>query len=289
MKSIFGANKYSRSTPFRIFRQMFSSALLCSLMLYSPCAQAAWISMVGGNTIDGSQLAVNNFGRAGTIGGFASGYYFYTFTRSGGFTTSNLTFSEGSLAWGQNSNRYIDNSQHGVGLSGIIPYGTECGLTESINIKFYSASSQQLVLSNIFIIRNPLQPIPVSNFRIAGSTAVSPVVIPRWEASSKSFLSNNIRLTYLGSGTVWKYRILIKQATSTGMPTGGFKFEQNWVMAAVPSVITLNNTLIGQTTGTPPTTWTYFLVTLETLGGPCTGGSGIHTALVLLRREVEPK
>src|SRR5215212_3619519 len=102
MKRIFRANECSRSSSFGILR-LFSSILFTSLMLHSPCAQAAWISMVGGNNIDGSQLAVNNFGRSGTRGGFASWFYYYTFTSSGGFATSNLAFSEGGTYWSQNS------------------------------------------------------------------------------------------------------------------------------------------------------------------------------------------
>lgn len=259
----------------------FKSSLLCGLILCTFSVQAAWLSMVGGNTIDGSQLAVNNFGKVGTMGGFAHGIYRYTLTRSGQFTTTNLLFSVNSIAWSPNSNINVSNSVQNIGLSGIISYGVDCGFTENITMKIYNISGQE-VLFNTFIIRNPLQLIPISNFKIFGSTASTPSIIKGCNSSSTNIIANAIKIYYTGTGTVQKYQVSIKQATSNGSYViGGFQFIQNWVTAAVPSTIALN-TMTGQTTGTPPTTWTYFLVTLETVSGPCSGGSGTHTALILL-------
>lgn len=86
-----------------------------------------------------------------------------------------------------------------------------------------------------------------------------------------------------------RYRILIKQATVNGaIVPNGFQFTQNWINGTPPAVITLKN-LAGQTAGSIPANWTYFLVTLEVYSG-CTGlANGTHTALVLLSPEMCPK
>lgn len=266
-----------------------SIALCIWLSLFVTTAKAAYISMVGGNTIDGSQLSVNNFGVAGTMGGFATGTYYYTWTRSGKFTTQNLTFSVNGTAWTPNANRTLSSAVLNVSLSGIIPYGVECGTSETITLKVYNRVTNQIVLTNTFTIRNPLRTPASPKFKVFGSTAASPTLIKGCGCSSKNILLNNLKLIYAGTGTVLQYRVVIKQATATGaIVPNGFQFTQNWVNGAPPATITLTN-LAGQTTGTVPATWTYFLVTLEAYSG-CTGlPNGSHTALVLLSQTICPK
>lgn len=257
-------------------------SLLFGLMLCSFSANAAWLSMVGGNTLDGSQLSVNTFGKAGTMGSFAAGSYYYTLTRTGSFTANNIVFSVNGVAWGSNNTKFISSTTQNISISGIIPSGTACGVTETIVMKIYNISSQ-LVLSNTFIVRNPAQPATISKFKIFDSDLAANILIKGCQCTSKNILSNNITIKYTGSGTVLKHQIRIQQVTSTGGPvTNGFMFTQNWVTAAVPASINLK-TLTGVTTGSAPTTWTYFLVTLETIGKPCSGSPGVHTALVLLQ------
>src|SRR5439155_16891620 len=133
-------------------------------------------------------------------------------------------------------------------VSGYIPYGVECGEYETIVLNIYN-SAAQLVFTKTLTIVNPLQPIPVSNFKIFGSAASSPTIINGCQCVSKSILSNNLKLKYTGTGTVWKYRISINEVTVSGMPVaGGNSYNPAWTLTPngpVPPTITINTILTG--------------------------------------------
>jgi hypothetical protein len=80
------------------------------------------------SSIYGGQSTINSFGVGGYNPGFATGYYYYTLTRSGSFTTNNLQFAVDNSYWQSGSSHImlIDNNSHYFSISGIIPYGTEC-------------------------------------------------------------------------------------------------------------------------------------------------------------------
>lgn len=245
------------------------------------------------NYINGNpQLNPNSFGVSGTGPGFAAGIYYYTLTRSGSFSTDNFKFKVDAALWlpgvltnnGTYSNgMFIESGGHTYSISGTIPHGSECGVYETIIIKIYASVTHQLVQTTTFKIGNALNPTPVSNFKILGSSAEMPSIINACQSLSKNILLNNLKLTYTGSGSVSKYRISIMECNSTGQGVaGGFNYIQGWVNGAVPLTINLNTSLTGSG-GTVPSYWAYYLVTLETFGGGlCNSGSTFHRALLHL-------
>lgn len=236
-------------------------------------------------------ISINSFGDGGYNPGFAAGGYYYTLTRSGSFTTSNLQFAFDWVTWvnGSSHVRWINNASHYISISGVIPYGTECSniLNETVVMKIYTANTYQLVQTTTFIIKNPLNPVPVSNFKIFGSATSSPAIIYGCGCPTPNILLLNLPLKYTGTGTVWKYRISIKEVNAAGTPiAGGFTFIQNWINAAVPLSTTINSALMGTgvTSGQVPAYWAYYLISLETAGVPCTSGTSMHAALIHLSR-----
>ena len=275
-------------------------SIIIIFFLLNTSSRATTIVMGSVNTIYGNegfltsiyapQTAINTFGVGGMNPGFATGYYYYTITRSGSFTTSNLQFGIDNTYWvfGQSHLMLINNATHYFSISGIIPSGTECGVNERIIMKIYAFTTSQLVQSTTFIIINPLNPIPVTNFKILGSAAIFPTIIYGCGLKSPNILSLNLPLKYTGTGVVWKYRITLREANSSGNPiTGGFTFIQSWINLPVPISIVLNTLLMGTgvVSGQVPSYWAYYLVSLETQGLPCGGGTSIHTALIHLAPE----
>lgn len=279
--------KKTKIPNFRIIQNSIQSlsrfGLLCCIILFSFSVQTVYLNINGGNPIDGNQSSVNSISASGTMGGFTNGNYYYTLSRSGDFTTTNLVFSVSGVAWGPNINKFFTTGPPmPVTLSGIIPAGTLCNKKEIIIMKVYN-SLGQVVLSKTLTIRNPNTGILASTFKIFGSYASHPTVIKGCTNTSKNILANNIKLYYNGSGAVKKYYLEIYQANAAGgKVAGGFNFTQNWQNGSVPSILTLNTSLVGVSTGSAPSIWTYFIITLYTSTGPCAIDLGGHSALILL-------
>lgn len=239
----------------------------------SPVRADASLILVGGNTIYGNQLPLNNFGVAGTIQGLAAGYYNFALTRTAHhFTTSNLQLSVGAIMWsnfGSQHTAFIDNVPTAFGISGIIPYGPECGEYETVKLDIYNNIGQQ-VISNTLTITNLMDPThqaPSPNFNINGNGAVPPSAI----VINNDLIPNNITLNYTGIGTVARYRLYLTNTSAIGVPIpGGAGSDASWHNGPVPTIINVRS-LAGGSFGlnqlkTHPG---YYLITMETQGSGC--------------------
>jgi hypothetical protein len=243
----------------------------------SPVMADASLTLVGGNTIYGSQLAINNFGVAGTIQGLAAGTYSFALVRTPHlFTTVNLQLGVGGFYWsnfGSPHFMYIGNTPTSFSISGIIP-NAECGEYEAVKLGIYNTAGQ-LVISNNLTIMNPTHPAPVVNFKINGSSAVSPNAITINNAS-------NITLTYTGSGTVTSYRLYAVKASADGSYSVGPYSDTSWHTGPVPT--TVNIRALGGGSFVPNQMIVhpgYYAVKLETEGTWCAYvGSAPRIALI---------
>lgn len=242
----------------------------------------ASLTLVGGNTIYGNQLTPNDFGVAGTIDGLAAGTYTFSLIRTPhNFTTVNLQLSVGGIFWsnfGASHSAFIDSVPTAFSISGIIPYGVECGEYEAVKLKIYNVSSQVVILNDL-IIMNPTHQAPVPNFKVNGNAAISPSVI-----FINNSLTPNIILGYTGTGSVVSsYRLYLSKASYTGVPiSGGATSDASWHTGPVPTSINIRS-LGGGSFGSNQLIASpgYYLITLETQGGVCAYvGAAPHKALI---------
>lgn len=240
-------------------------------------ASAPWCAGV----LNGDQS--NQIYVSGDLNAFSNAEYYYLLNRIGSFTATNLSFIIDNQQWnpGPTGHMLFHNGfPPFVGtFSCTIPPGTPCNATETIQMIIYNYPSNSLFSSCFFTIQNQAV---VSNFKIFGNTSSSPTIIRGCENKFTNFWANNIKLTYLGSGGISSYRIIIQESNASGIPiSSGFSFTSNSYPAPIPPVLILNSSLQGTTTGSMPTSMAYYLVTLETVG-LCPGGLGSKTALIKL-------
>ena len=144
----------------------------------------------------------------------------------------------------------------------IIASSTAPSTCMSVSLAGYTSPSTYITLS---------QP-PVVNFNINGNTAVTPTVIQTY-----SCVANN--LNYTGTGTVDTYRLIVKEATSTGaVVSGGYNSNPSgaWTSGAVPTPYNLNSGAIGTQFAASPG---HYLISLETDNARC-NQSAVRTALI---------
>ncbi len=258
------------------------------------CLLMAFVLLISGKCNTNKQI--NIFSWCGTIidGNFNNhvllnntlpiyGDYYYTLSRSGAFTSTNVLITYGGSPWNPGISGHLLlggglPGQNGTTFSCDIPVGTPCNATETFVIDIYEYGTNNLYYTCIFTIRNP--PV-VSNFKVYGKSTTAPTVITGCENKFADFWLNNIKLTYTGTGAISKYRVLVKQATSSGVAVnGGYSFTGNWINGNVPPILTLNS-IPGTSANPMPATLTYFLITLETTG-LCPGGTGSKTVLLRL-------
>lgn len=257
-------------------------SLAIFLVAASSARGQASLTLVGGYTISGSQaVSINAFGIAGHIQGLAAGYYSFSFVRTPhNFTTQNLQIAGNGWIWsnfGAPYIAYLTNGQNHFSITGIIPYGVECGEYEDLVFKAFN-SAGQLVISQPIRILNPTHQAPVTNFKINNSSAQPPAAI----GVSNTFASA-ITLTYTGSGTVTAYRVYATKASSTGVPLpNGPVSDGSWHNGPVPA--TINVRLLGGGSFVPNQMAVdpgYYLIRLETKGGVCAYvGASPRVALV---------
>lgn len=252
----------------------------------SPVWATPSLTLVGGDTIYGTQMAINNFGVAGTIQGLAAGDYTFSLTRTPhNFTTQNLQLSVGGIYWsnyGSPHIAFINNTPTAFSISGIIPYGVECAEYETILLKIIN-SLGQVVISKTVTILNPTHQAPLPNFKINGSSAVPPNAI----VINNDLAPSTITLTYTGTGTVTSYRLYLTKASANGIP-GSPGSDSSWHSGPVPTTINLR-ALTGGSFGANQlrTSPGYYLVTMETTGGVCAIiGSSPHVALILTKNKI---
>ena len=268
-----------------LIRAMMLALAIFMAGVSSAMADAS-LTLVGGNTIYGNQLNPNDFGVAGTIDGLAAGTYYFSLIRTPhSFTTVNLQLSVGGIFWsnfGASHSAFIDNVPTAFSISGIIPYGVECGEYEAVKLKIYNVASQ-VVISNDLIIMNPTLQAPLPNFKINGNAATSPSVI-FINNSIPPNITTNIILSYTGTGpVVSSYRLYLTKASSTGVPiSGGATSDASWHTGPVPTSINVRSLGGGsfgpnQLIASPG----YYLITLEARGGVCAYvGAAPHKALI---------
>lgn len=285
-------NKYAHQKLYNYQQRNLSMknqarSMLMSLALFmvavSPASADASLTLVGGNTIYGGQTGpVNDFGVAGTIQGLATGDYSFSFTRTPhNFTTQNLQVTANGSFWSNLGSPHITflyNTPNNFSISGIVPYGVECGEYEDVIIKIYN-SAGQLVISNPVTIQNPTHQAPLTNFKINNSSAQPPTAI----VVSNTF-SPAITLTYTGTGTVTTYRVYLFKAYANGAPVpGGPTSDTSWHNGPVPATINVRNlgggTFVANQLAVAPG---YYGIKMETQGGICAYvGAASRSALIL--------
>ena len=265
-------------------------ALVMVMSTISSVRAAASLTIVGGDIINGSQMNPNNFVVPGTIDGLAAGIYFIAFIHTPHqFTTQNLQAGVSGVFWTDNGSPHsqliIDNGPHAFELSGIIPYGTECGEYDQIEIVVRN-SAAQVVLSKTIKILNPTHQAPLPNFKINGNGAISPNAI-----IINNSTTPNITLNYTGTGTVTSYRLYLSKASANGVPisgTGHASSDASWHNGAVPTSIDLRSLTGGSFVPNQLTVHPgYYLITMETQGGVCAYiGSAPHMALIMTKNTI---
>jgi hypothetical protein len=220
-----------------IMKYLILAITLAASMLMTEASRAASLTLVGGNVISGNQLSINNFGVSGTIQGLSAGYYSFALLRTPhNFTTQNLQLGVNLNYWSNFGSPYvtfIGNTPATFSISGIIPFGVECGEYETVLLNIYNTLGQ-VVISNTIKILNPTHQAPLTNFKINGNGASSPNVITFYNDN----VPNNITLSYTGTGLVTRYRLYIQKASSNGVPVGPGS-DSSWHNGSVPATIDL--------------------------------------------------
>jgi len=181
------------------------------------------------------------------------------------YSSNNITFSSlSSLSATGNSGVYFSASNfNNSGYYRFIIAGSTAPITcSNATLAGYTSPS------TYFTISAP----PVVNFNINGNTAVSPTVIQTYSCVA-------INMNYTGSGTVDNYRLIVKEATSSGaVVSGGWNSNPSatWTSGTVPNPNNLNSGVIGAHLSANQG---YYLVSLETDNANC-NQSAVRTALI---------
>jgi hypothetical protein len=207
-----------------------------------------------------------------------SGLFAKTVSHSNSYGCNSATTNI-SLQYSANNISFSTLSTQSATGSGGVYFGT-VNFTNSGYYRFIiSGSTAPITCSNVslagytspstyFTISKP----PVVNFNINGNTAVTPTVIQTYSCVA-------INLNYTGTGTVDNYRLVVKEATSTGaVISSGYNSNSagTWTSGAVPNPYNLNSGAIGTQFQASPG---YYLVSLETDNANC-AQSAVRTALI---------
>jgi hypothetical protein len=179
----------------------------------------------------------------GTLSGLAGGNYYYTITRSGDFTTTNLQFSLNGLGWTASTLSTVFSGANSFAISGYLPGTALCGQHETIEMKIFNAIGSQVCTTTFTVVKTAQS--------ISGSASLCPSTSGTYSVSSPAFVTPAGNYTWTTSTAGWLINGLPSPVTTTSSSvtitapatTGTTSLCVNNAYMCQPVCLTLSNAI----------------------------------------------